>query len=494
MRRSLPQKASIPSWLTAGVALAVGVGACSLVVDNSTEQCTSDADCAKFNTTCDLTTNLCIDPGSGTGGQGGGTGGQGGNTGGGGGTGDPCDDPDKPVITIEGDITSDASWTCDRDYMLKGRVYVTDGVTLSIQAGTKIMGKFAANELEAAVLVVQPGGMINAVGTADRPIVFTSELEPQFREAGDWGGVIILGRARVNEPSPTIEGITAGGEYGGTEDDDDSGILRYARIEYSGTIIGANNEINGLTFGGVGSGTQIDHIQVRHTLDDCFEFFGGTVNAHHLVCQHNEDDGIDWDLGYRGKLQFVVVQQKPNTNEDMHGIEADNSSETALPVSSPTLYNITLIGNNQALSSVQYGMVLKEWTDATIHNTLVMGFDYGWDVRDEGAGITLANSIFFGQVLDDIAEDETSADDDGGFDEVAVFNANDNTTADPGIPIGDATNPLEFLLGPPAALTDNSVPPPDDGFFDPTANYVGAVEDANDTWVTDGSWVVWDNH
>jgi hypothetical protein len=482
------QSSPIGRWLLgcAGVSLA----SCYLLVDREADQCTSDADCSAFaDAHCDLATATCV--GRGSGGAGGSAGGGGEMGGGGAGGGDPCTAVNKPVITVEGDITANDTWLCQNDYLLKGRVFVTPDVTLSIEAGTTIKGKFSSDPLNAAVLVVQPGGALNAVGTADRPIVFTSEKEPQFRVAGDWGGVIILGRARVNEVAPIVEGVTMGGEYGGNDDDDSSGVLRYLRIEYGGTIIGSNNEINGLTFGGVGRGTEVDHIQVRQTLDDCFEFFGGTVNASHLVCQGQEDDGIDWDLGYRGKLQFVVVQHRPNIDEAVNGIEADNSSETALPVSAPTVYNITLIGDNATQASLHYGMVLREWTDVSVFNALVMGYDYGFDVRDDGSGITVGNSIFYGQVLDDIAEDESAADDDAGFDEVAHFNANGNSTADPGISIADALDSSEFKLSPPTALVGGAATPPDDGFLDASATFIGAVRDSTDTWVTEGEWVIW---
>ena len=136
------------------------------------------------------------------------------------------------------------------------------------------------------------------------------------KRAGDWGGVVILGNAPVNYPGGkgNIEGIlttASGTQYGGADPEDNSGVLRYIRIEYAGVVLSPDNEVNGLTFGGVGRGTKVDHIQVRQALDDCFEFFGGTVDAHHLICQYNQDDGFDTDNGYSGRLQFLVLQQDP---------------------------------------------------------------------------------------------------------------------------------------------------------------------------------------
>src|SRR5262249_41290736 len=154
-----------------------------------------------------------------------------------------------------------------------------------------------------------------------------------------------------NQGARTVEGVGGVGTeiaYGGNNDEDSSGALKFVRIEYAGFKLSDNNEINGLTLAGVGRGTTLDYIQVRMVLDDCFEFFGGTVNASHLACQYPQDDGLDWDFGYRGKIQFAIVQQDPNTYDDMNGIEADNGANSTewkkLPASNPTVFNVTLCG------------------------------------------------------------------------------------------------------------------------------------------------------
>src|SRR5262249_53875604 len=156
---------------------------------------------------------------------------------------------------------------------------------------------------------------------------------PGQAHAGDWGGLLLLGQAPTNlrdqggaPARGKVEGIAAGVSYGGLRPEDDSGVLSYVRIEYSGVEIAPGNEINGPPLAGVGRGPQIDHVQVRHTADDCFEFFGGTVNARYLICQHPGDDGFDWDLGYQGKLQFLLLKEDPVQDNDSNGFEGDNDA------------------------------------------------------------------------------------------------------------------------------------------------------------------------
>src|SRR4028119_503940 len=176
------------------------------------------------------------------------------------------------------DITTNTTWTNNNIYLLNGIVYVNSGVTLTIEPGTIIKGSFANQ----GALVIRQGGRINAAGTPTQPIVFTSEKPAGMRQPGDWGGLIICGNAPTNRTgNPTIEGGTQA-TYGGTNPADNSGVLQYVRIEYPGIPFLPGNEINGLTLGGVGSGTTIDHIQVTASGDDSFEWFGGTVNAKYL--------------------------------------------------------------------------------------------------------------------------------------------------------------------------------------------------------------------
>ncbi|WP_437630109.1 T9SS C-terminal target domain-containing protein [Sorangium sp. So ce854] len=424
---------------------------------------------------------------------GGGNGGGDGGNGGGGGAGPDCAKPVEVTKAIEANTT----WSADSCYLMKGTLFVEEGATLTIEPGTTIMG----DKESLATLVVKPGAKINAKGTADKPIVFTSQSPKGERSAGDWGGVMVLGNAPVNVPGgkAEVEGIV-GVEYGGDMKDDNSGVLEYVRIEYSGILLSQDNEVNGLTFAGVGSGTTVNHVMVRHTLDDCFEFFGGTVNAKHLLCAQNGDDAFDWDLGYTGKLQFLALQQDPTVADETNGFEGDNDAEGSdnAPVSEPTIYNVTLCGKNKDVDKQQYGMLLRRGTKAHIFNAIVTGFEAGLDLRNESTEVELKSSIFFGNLEANIAYEETDAnkstestlddDDDGGVDEVAWFEGETtNSVEDPQLADCFAATP-DFR--PAATLTENAATPPDDGFFDPEAAYIGAFK-ADDTWAT-GAWVSFD--
>ncbi|MEZ4230074.1 MAG: serine/threonine-protein kinase [Polyangiaceae bacterium] len=414
---------------------------------------------------------------------------------------DRCAASDKPVVELTGDIEEDARLECDKDYRLKFQTVIKPGVTLTIERGTQILGDTATK----ATLVVQPGGKLVARGTREAPVVFTSSKPPAERAAGDWGGVILLGRAPINlrdergRPAKgQVEGLTRGGEYGGDNPEDNSGSLEYVRIEYSGTALGPGNEINGLTLAGVGRGTLLDHIQIRHTADDCFEFFGGTVDAKHLICQYNGDDGFDWDYGYTGRLQFLVLQQDPNVTGNANGFEGDNdpNSSDNSPRSAPTIYNATLCGINKKAGKEQFGMLLRKGTGATIRNTIVTGFDVGLDIRNANTRADISHSVFFGNITHNIAvpeagRDGEASDDDHGLDEERwLLDAKRHVlTTNPSL--GDCFNPTRPIFGPANSLVDEAAVPPKDGFFDVSARYVGAFRDAKDDWAT-APWTHWD--
>lgn len=454
------------------------------------------AACGDDDTVSPVTTSTSSTSSSASGGDGGGGGEGGGGDGGGGG--DAGADCSTPVEVSEA-ITASTKWTADKCYLMKGIIFVERGATLTIEPGTKIMGE----KVSLATLVVKPGAKINAKGTASKPIVFTSQGEKGDRAAGDWGGVILLGEAPVNVEGgkATVEGITGEGtEYGGDKPADNSGVLEYVRIEYSGILLSQDNEVNGLTFAGVGSGTTVDHVMVHHTLDDCFEFFGGTVNAKHLICAQNGDDGFDFDLGYTGKLQFLALQQDPSVADETNGFESDNDADSSAntPVTEPTIYNATLCGKNKDVDKQQYGMLLRRSTKAHIFNTIVTGFEAGVDLRNELTEVELASSIFSGNIEANIAYEETDAnaatesklddDDDAGQDEIAWFEGEaTNSAEDPGLADCFAATP-DFR--PAATLAENAASPPDDGFFDAGAKYIGAFK-ADDTWAT-GAWVSFD--
>ena len=252
----------------------------------------------------------------------------------------------SPVITITGYISSNTTWTKDNIYLLSGFVYVNNGATLTIEPGTLIKG----DKFTKGALIVSRGAKLMADGTVTEPIVFTSNGPAGFRTYGDWGGIILLGKASINQPGgeAIIEGGVddglGNGTYGGgltPDDNDNSGIVRYVRIEYPGIAFTSNNEINGLTCGGIGSGTILEHIQVSYSGDDAFEFFGGTVNAKHLIAFRALDDDFDTDNGYRGKLQFLYSLRDPNVADisSSNGFESDNDAtgSTNTPVTHPIM-------------------------------------------------------------------------------------------------------------------------------------------------------------
>ena len=286
---------------------------------------------------------------------------------------------------IRGVISSDQHWTKDKTYRLRGYVYVNSGITLTIDAGTKIV----SNKDSAGVLVIYRGARIQAVGTATEPIVFTSaETSPS---PGDLGGLIIAGQAKGNANHSVIEGgvDAAYSAFGGSNDADNSGTLKYVRIEYAGKAVNPGDEVNGLSLYAVGNGTSIDYVQVVRGLDDAFEFFGGTVNCKHLIAYNCADDDYDMDDGYRGMIQFAVSVKDPaftdakgTTGDKSNNFEVDNVNPsngfllTRAPITFPVLSNFTAIGpNNAAGTSV----------------------DYGWNMRwRRGAKFILANSVVLG--------------------------------------------------------------------------------------------------
>ena len=232
-------------------------------------------------------------------------------------------------------------------YTLKGWIYIADGSELTIEPGTIIKGDKATK----AVLIVERGGKLIAQGAADAPIVFTSAQPAGQRRPGDWGGVIICGKAHNNQTSMQIEGGPRT-QHGGDNDADNSGVLSYVRIEFGGFPFKADQEINGLTLGSVGSGTKIDHVQVSYSNDDSFEWFGGTVNCKYLVAYKGWDDDFDTDNGFSGKVQFGLSVRDPRIADQSqsNGFESDNCADGAQvsPYTTATFSNITFVGPKTA--------------------------------------------------------------------------------------------------------------------------------------------------
>ncbi|WP_025762986.1 hypothetical protein [Dyadobacter tibetensis] len=259
------------------------------------------------------------------------------------------DDDDPIVVTpvgeakvVTGTITQNTTWTANNQYLLSGFVYVAAGVTLTIEPGTVIKG----DKPTKGSLIILQGAKIMAEGTVDKPIVFTSNQPKGQRKAGDWGGLVLLGKAPVNKAGAVIEGENKS-PFGGTEAADNSGSLKYIRIEFAGIAFETDKEINGLTFGGVGSGTKVDYVQVSYSGDDSFEWFGGTVNAKHLIAYRGLDDDFDTDNGFSGLVQYGLILRDPAVADqagDSNGFESDNdgNGSAATPQTSAKFANITM--------------------------------------------------------------------------------------------------------------------------------------------------------
>jgi hypothetical protein len=319
-------------------------------------------------------------------------------------------------------ITSNTTLFRSTTYYMKGFNYVQNGATLTIEAGTKIFGDFNTK----GTLIIQRGAKIFANGNAGDPIVFTSQKPAGQRAAGDWGGVIILGRSGINTAtgadSAEIEGFGPGlgPIYGGQPriDDDSSGVFRHVRIEFAGVNLTgiSGNEINGLTMGGVGSRTIIDYVQVSYSGDDSFEWFGGTVNCRHLIAYKGLDDDWDTDNGFRGKIQFCLSVRDSGIVDisTSNGFESDNNANTPSNFNSPRtkaiFSNMTVIGpfaqSNWSLSTLWgRGGHIRRNTLLSAYNSIIMAWKVGFRFDGSGVGnaatgdtIQIRNNILAGNV------------------------------------------------------------------------------------------------
>jgi hypothetical protein len=286
---------------------------------------------------------------------------------------------------LKGEIINYIKLTSDRTWRLKGYVYVTNNAILEIEPGTVIK----SDTTEKGALIIERGAKIIANGTAVQPVIFTSGKAAGQRAPGDWGGIIILGKARINQPGgeAVIEG-GVGRKYGGganPKDDDNSGILRYVRIEFAGIAAQPNSEINGLTLGGVGRGTIIENIQVSYANDDAYEFFGGTVNCKNLVALATADDDFDFDFGYTGMIQFAVAIRDPkfvDAGDAGNGIECDNENPYSgrTPFTRPVLSNFTIVGPNNAAGTAanhNFGNRWRRGTGFVFNNSILLGSQKG---------------------------------------------------------------------------------------------------------------------
>ena len=412
--------------------------------------------------------------------------------------------------------------SCSNVYILDTRVYVNDGQDLFVEPGTVVKAQSAPGAAHA--IIVARGGQIWANGSESCPIIMTALADPldgsyAVTNRGHWGSLILLGRAYTNKRVAdgdatatstngvgTIEGLAAGDSrhlYGmpvGQEvNSDNSGVLRYVSLRHGGQIIGANNEINGLTLGGVGNGTTLEHIEVIANLDDAFEFFGGTVNAKYLVAAHCDDDYIDWDQGWTGKLQFIYGVQGPDNsgganNQGDNGFEADGDDAATNFAnggirSNPTVYNATLIGRNLN----DEGIEAKERTLGTINNSIFARFAQGLNMTAEvegfwnGGSFVVKNSTF--QEVTNPIRIAGSFPAPGSAAHTKFFTTDGNLAVganalidatyamtQPGNALTDRVNPV-----PPAGTALSTLTAPIDGFFS-GAKYRGAFEPGAAPW------------
>lgn len=290
-----------------------------------------------------------------------------------------CSDNDEPTndggngnvlqdgATLKGTITSDVTLKAGNTYRLSGEYIVNAGATLNIEEGVKIVSVY--DDVVDYILIKQ-GGKINAVGTAEKPIIMTSEKE----EPGAWGGIHICGRAHTNAEGGKGSSEIGGAEYGGTNESDNSGVLKYVRVEYTGYAFDEEHEANGITFYGVGNGTTVENCQAYKGSDDGFEFFGGSVNVSNMVVVSCSDDSFDWTEGWNGKATNLVAYQEEESTLGYDCdclIEADNNENNynATPVSHPVLKNLILVGNGGS----KQGIRLRRGTQVEIENAKVCG-------------------------------------------------------------------------------------------------------------------------
>jgi hypothetical protein len=340
------------------------------------------------------------------------------------------------VTTVSADITTNTTWS--GVVKLMNKVYVKNNATLTIAPGTIIRG----DKVTQGTLIITRGAKIIADGTAANPIVFTSNEAVGARNEGDWGGLVILGLAKNNQPGgvANIEGIvpTTDSQFGGNFDNDNSGTLRYVRVEFAGIALEPNKEINGITFGSVGNQTIVDYVQVTLSGDDSFEWFGGTVNCKHLIAYRGLDDDFDCDFGYRGKVQFALSIRDKDLYDapgDSNAFECDNDAagSTAQPKTRPVFSNVTLVGakgnGTTALPSgekFEKAFRLRRNSAVSVLNSLVTGWEKGLSI--EGAPV-VANlngdtMVFVNNILTNFAQPAWSANNTN-----TVLNSGGSTTA-----------------------------------------------------------------
>ena len=396
---------------------------------------------------------------------------------------------------LSGRITADLTLTSDNLWALNGPVFIggdnTDSAILTVDAGATIYGSNGGD-----YLVISRGSKIEAVGSATAPITMTSEQDvlDQTEGSGQWGGMVILGNAPSNKCPATgdcalqVEGVTSGGVFGGTDEEDNSGTLNYVVVKNAGFEVAPDNELNGITFAGVGSGTMVDYIQVHANADDGIEFFGGTVNVKHVVLTANKDDSVDWDNGYRGNMQFVLIKHADEDGEANRGIEADNDKDMSkTPISNPTLANITFIGNDYTSADKDSeGFYFREGTKVTMLNAVITNAGgeclevEGEATNPNGQDYLVDGSINITNSVIACTENFKNGDDDVDLTAWWSDSSRNNSTA---------ANMAAVLSG---IYTIDSTTAADanaaHGSFFETTDFIGAVKNADNDWTA--GWAV----
>jgi hypothetical protein len=320
------------------------------------------------------------------------------------GGGTPGPQPGEDLV-LKGRIESDRTLKAGNIYKLRDVVYITAGAKLTIEPGTIIQGEKSSR----GTLVITRGAQIIANGTSDKPIIFTSDAATPVR--GDWGGIVICGRARTNQAfnsTPGLGEVEGGvnnadglGLYGGADDNDNSGVLKYMRIEYAGYAFLPDKELNGLTLASVGRGTTIENVQVSYANDDSFEWFGGTVDCKYLIAYKGLDDDFDADNGYSGRVQFGISLRDSAVADisGSNGFEIDNDAggSATTPLTSAIFSNMTVIGPREVLTNVgnsnfRRGIHLRRNCAVSIFNSVIMGWPTGW-LLDASTGVPTDNNV-----------------------------------------------------------------------------------------------------
>jgi hypothetical protein len=450
-----------------------------------------------------------------------------------------CTGPGSAIAcpaTISADITQNQIWPIGCQVTLDGLVFVQPGITLTIKEGVTVRGmKTPSPPDSVSALVFLRGSKGDVQGTLDSPVVFTSDALPNFKASGDWGGLVINGRSTTNVPGGIglAEGLV-GVQFGGTDAADSSGTFRFIRVEFAGRTLSTDNELNLFTMNGLGTGTTIENIETLVGNDDCFEWFGGTVNGKFLAGVGCKDDGLDWQLGYTGSVQFAYYEAfEAESASGSNGFEADNNENgyNNLPRSAPRFCNVTLIGANGmtgAGANSADGALLRRGTAGTIANSIIMRFGRrgitldndqtsqqicsgALTLRNDGPAITqpaplslsplaIAHSIFFSNVANAGGTPAPCSGSDAFTLWDSTFN---NSVTDPGI--ADTTFPVAD------PRPSNATPMSDGGlncaqlssyFVDAVTSvgstrYIGAFDPTAANWLNptgSGNWISFDTN